>query len=124
PGLDGSAPLASVEELARFEIEQIRAYRPKGPYLIAGHCAGGTLAFEVAQQLTAAGHEVGLLALIGSPFPTRFGFLQQRLLCLLQMAKSLLSCSLRERQRLIARKLRERLHSPEEQAGISPEVTA
>jgi thioesterase domain-containing protein len=124
PGLDGSAPLTSVEALAAFEIEQIRRYRPNGPYLIAGHCAGGTLAFEVAQQLTAAGQEVGLLALIGSPFPTSFGFVPQRLLRLRQMAKALLSGSLRERQRLIARKLRERLQSPEEQAGISPEVTA
>jgi thioesterase domain-containing protein len=73
PGLDGTEPLKSVEALARYEIEQIRRYRPHGPYLIAGHCAGGTLAFEVAQQLVAAGQQVALLALIGSPFPTMFG---------------------------------------------------
>jgi thioesterase domain-containing protein len=73
PGLDGTEPRESVEALARYEIEQIRRYRPRGPYLIAGHCAGGTLAFEVAQQLVAAGQEVALLALIGSPFPTMFG---------------------------------------------------
>jgi thioesterase domain-containing protein len=74
PGLDGGMePLTSVVALARYEIEQIRRYRPHGPYLIAGHCAGGTLAFEVAQQLIAAGQEVPLLALIGSPFPTMFG---------------------------------------------------
>ena len=73
PGLDGTEPLKSVEALARYEIGQIRRYRPHGPYLIAGHCAGGTLAFEVAQQLVAAGQKVALLALIGSPFPTMFG---------------------------------------------------
>ncbi|HEV7447805.1 MAG TPA: thioesterase domain-containing protein, partial [Steroidobacteraceae bacterium] len=73
PGLDGTEPLRSVEALARYEIEQIRRYRPHGPYLIAGHCAGGTLAFEVVQQLVAAGQAVALLALIGSPFPTMFG---------------------------------------------------
>ncbi len=73
PGLDGTEPLKSIEALARYEIEQIRRYRPHGPYLIAGHCAGGTLAFEVAQQLIAAGQKVALLALIGSPFPTMFG---------------------------------------------------
>ncbi|TMJ54259.1 MAG: hypothetical protein E6G85_05940 [Alphaproteobacteria bacterium] len=72
PGLDDTEPIKSLEALARYEIEQIRRYRPQGPYLIAGHCAGGTLAFEVAQQLVAAGQEVALLALIGSPFPTRF----------------------------------------------------
>lgn len=72
PGLDGTEPLDSLAALARYQIEQIRRYRPRGPYLIAGHCAGGTLAFEVAQQLVAAGQEVALLALIGSPFPTMF----------------------------------------------------
>jgi thioesterase domain-containing protein len=73
PGLDGTEPLKSVEALARYEIEQIRRYQPHGPYLIAGHCAGGTLAFEVAQQLVARDQQVALLALIGSPFPTMFG---------------------------------------------------
>jgi thioesterase domain-containing protein len=72
PGLDGTEPLKTIEELARYEIEQIKRYRPVGPYLIAGHCAGGTLAFEVAQQLAAAGQQVALLALIGSPFPVMF----------------------------------------------------
>lgn len=73
PGLDGTEPLKSIEALARYEIAQIRRYRPTGPYLIAGHCAGGTLAFEVAQQLVAAGEEVPFLALIGAPFPRMFG---------------------------------------------------
>jgi thioesterase domain-containing protein len=73
PGLDGTEPLRSIEELARYEVTQIRRFRSGGPYLIAGHCAGGALAFEVAQQLIAAGEEVAFLALIGAPFPTMFG---------------------------------------------------
>jgi thioesterase domain-containing protein len=72
PGLNGTEPLSSIEALAHYQVTQIRQYRPGGPYLIAGHCAGGTLAFEVAQQLVAAGEEVSFLALIGSPFPTMF----------------------------------------------------
>jgi thioesterase domain-containing protein len=123
PGLDGGEPLTTVQELARFEIEQIRSYRPNGPYWIAGHCAGGAIAFEVAQQLTAAGQEVGLLALIGSPYPTSFAFWPQLMLRLRNRARTLLSGSLRERQRLIMRKLRERLQSPEEAAGITPAIT-
>ena len=58
--------------MARYEVQQIRKYRPEGPYLIVGHCAGGALAFEVAQQLTAMGQKVALLALVGSAFPTMF----------------------------------------------------
>lgn len=73
PGLDGTEPLKSIEALARYQIDQIRRYQPTGPYLIVGHCAGGTLAFEVAQQLAALNEEVSLLALIGSPFPKMFG---------------------------------------------------
>jgi thioesterase domain-containing protein len=123
PGLDGSEPLTSVEDLARFQVEQIRDYRPKGPYLIAGHCAGGTIAFEVAQQLTAAGHEVGLLALIGSPYPTSFRFAPQLMLRLKNWAGTVLSGSLRERQQRIMRKVRERLQSPAEEIGITPAIT-
>jgi thioesterase domain-containing protein len=124
PGLDGSEPLKSVEALARYEIEQIRHYRANGPYLIAGHCAGGTIAFEVAQQLTASGQEVALLALIGSPFPTSFRHGPMILFRLGRHAKALTSGSLEERQRYIISKLRQRLHPPEALAGISPAVLA
>jgi len=124
PGLDGGEPLTSVEALARYEIEQIRRYRPNGPYLIAGHCAGGTLAFEVAQQLTASGEQVALLALIGSPYPTSFNLVSMILFRLERHANALTSGSLRDRQRYIVIKLRQRLNPPEELAGISPAVVA
>lgn len=78
PGLDGSAPLETIEELAAYEIEQIRSIQPKGPYHLCGHCAGGTLAFEAAQQLMAAGQPVAFLGLIGSPYPTMFRKMPQR----------------------------------------------
>lgn len=73
PGLDGSTePLGSIEALANYQVGQIRRYRGAGPYLIAGHCAGGSLAYEIAQQLVASGEEVAFLALIGAPFPAMF----------------------------------------------------
>jgi thioesterase domain-containing protein len=108
PGLDGSAPLETVEALVRYEVEQIRRYRPYGPYFIAGHCAGGTIAFEVAQQLTASGDEVPLLALIGSPFPTMFRPAPQIALRIRQHAKGLLLGGLEDRRRYIVRKLQRR----------------
>jgi thioesterase domain-containing protein len=70
PGLDGSEAIRSIEELACYEVEQIRKYRAQGPYLIAGYRAGGPIAFEIAQQLTERRQHVALVALIGSPFPT------------------------------------------------------
>jgi thioesterase domain-containing protein len=108
-GLDGGEPLNSIEALARFEIEQIRGHTSNGPYLIAGHCAGGILAFEVAQQLTAAGQEVALVALIGTPFPTIFQPGPQLLLRLSGHAKGVLTGSLKDRQRYIQSKLARRL---------------
>jgi len=62
PGVDGqSEPLTCVEELAAYFAAQIRAFRPDGPYAIAGHCAGGTIAFELARQLLQQGAAITVL---------------------------------------------------------------
>ncbi len=69
PGLEeGTEALADVSELAGYFASQIRAYRPKSPYTIAGFCAGGTVAFELARQLSQSGEKVINLVLFGSPF--------------------------------------------------------
>lgn len=63
-GLDGScAPLSRIAEMAALYLKEIRRLQPSGPYFLGGYCLGGTIAFEVAQQLRAAGEEVGLLAM-------------------------------------------------------------
>jgi thioesterase domain-containing protein len=73
PGADGQDdPLMRVEDLAACFTKQIRAFRPQGPYVIAGYCAGGTVAFELARQLARDGDGVSLLALFGSPYPAYF----------------------------------------------------
>jgi thioesterase domain-containing protein len=73
PGLDGaSAPMARVEDLAAYFAAQILALRPAGPLIIAGHCAGGAIALELAQQLRQRGAAIGLLALFACPFPTYY----------------------------------------------------
>jgi thioesterase domain-containing protein len=54
PGLDGEGePLERVQDLAAYFARQILAFRPAGPCTLAGFCAGGTVAFELAQQLAA-----------------------------------------------------------------------
>lgn len=63
-GLDGeSEPLEKIEEMAAIYAAEIRRVQPKGPYHLGGYCLGGTIAYEVAQQLRAQGEEVALLAL-------------------------------------------------------------
>jgi thioesterase domain-containing protein len=73
PGADGQGePLARIEALAAHFAAQLRAFRPEGPYIVAGYCAGGTVAFALAQQLVRDGAAVRLLALFGSPYPSYF----------------------------------------------------
>ncbi|MGO9123992.1 MAG: thioesterase domain-containing protein [Terriglobales bacterium] len=63
-GLEGSCPpLTKIDEMATLYATEIRKVQPRGPYFIGGYCMGGTVAFEVAQQLQAAGETVALLAL-------------------------------------------------------------
>jgi thioesterase domain-containing protein len=75
PGLDGhSEPLNRVEDLAAYFASQILAFQPSGPRIIAGYCAGGAVAFELARQLRHANAEVSFLALFGCPHPTLYRF--------------------------------------------------
>jgi phthiocerol/phenolphthiocerol synthesis type-I polyketide synthase E len=63
-GLDGScSPLTNIEEMAAVYVKEIRRVQPHGPYFIAGYCMGGTVAFEVAQQLLQLGEPIAMLAL-------------------------------------------------------------
>ena len=65
PGIDGhEEPLETVEELAERYVASLLTVRPEGPYLLAGSSLGGTIAYEMAQRLRAAGREVAFLGLI------------------------------------------------------------
>jgi amino acid adenylation domain-containing protein len=65
PELDNNEkPLDRIEAMASRYVAQIRALQPKGPYLLGGHSAGAHIAFEMAQQLRAAGERIALLAIL------------------------------------------------------------
>jgi thioesterase domain-containing protein len=49
--------------MAAHYVGEIRRVQPHGPYCLGGYCLGGTIALEMAQQLTAAGEKVALVAL-------------------------------------------------------------
>jgi aspartate racemase len=64
-GLDGQRPpYESIEEMAAHYIREIQTIQPTGPYFLGGFCAGGLIAFEMAQQLQRQNQEVALLAII------------------------------------------------------------
>ena len=78
PGLDGnSEPLARAEDIAAYFADQIQAFRPSGPCIIAGYCAGGPEALELARELVRRGVSVSFLALFGCIYPPSYRFLAQ-----------------------------------------------
>ncbi len=69
-GLDGkSPPLNRLEAIAAYYIQAIQTVQPQGPYLLGGWSFGGMVAFEMAQQLTQAGQQIELLAMLDTPAP-------------------------------------------------------
>src|SRR5262249_45923686 len=58
-----------VETIAAHYLEEIRTVQPQGSYFLGGYSFGGTIAFEMAQQLKRQGEEVALLWLLDSHFP-------------------------------------------------------
>ncbi|WP_169813176.1 amino acid adenylation domain-containing protein [Nocardia jejuensis] len=72
----GSTAPTSMAEIAATYVRAIRQVQPEGPYHLGGWSLGGMMAFEMAQQLGRAGHEVSSLVLIdamtvrrGDPLP-------------------------------------------------------
>jgi len=57
----------TVEEIATYYLQAVRHIQPKGPYNLCGYSGGVYITYEMAQQLTAKGEEVGFLALIDKP---------------------------------------------------------
>ncbi len=64
----------TVEEMAACYVDEMMAFQPRPPYYLAGWCYGGIVAAEMAYRLHEMGKEVGLLALIETPFPRMAGF--------------------------------------------------
>jgi non-ribosomal peptide synthetase component F/thioesterase domain-containing protein/acyl carrier protein len=62
----------SLEGIAAEYVKLIRRVHPTGPYVLAGWCVAGALAFEVARQLTAAEQRVSNVFLIDSWAPGYF----------------------------------------------------
>jgi thioesterase domain-containing protein len=59
--------------MAATYLTALRRVLPEGPYHLAGWSVGGVIAWEMAQQLRAAGEEVGLLALFDTLAPGAAG---------------------------------------------------
>ena len=56
----------SIEDLAARHVCDLLAHQPQGPYLLGGYSFGGIVAYEMARQMSRAGHSIALLAIIDS----------------------------------------------------------
>ena len=121
-GLDGTTPpLTRIEDIASAFLEEVRQVQSDGPYHLIGMCMGGVVAYEMAQQLHAAGQKIGLLGLLetwppqatwtSSPsgptsVPALRGFISARLRLYVETFKSLRGIErlryLRDRAKLLA----------------------
>ncbi len=88
-------PLERAEDMAAWCLAGVKEIQPEGPYYLGGHCFGGMVAYEMAQQLHARGEQVALLVLCesfavygrGQLVGTRWSRLRQRLLYYLDNAR-------------------------------------
>ena len=70
-GIDGiDEPFATIEEMAQYHLDAIRAVQPHGPFLFVGYSLGGLVSLEIAQRLAAAGERVALLTVLDA-YPNR-----------------------------------------------------
>jgi thioesterase domain-containing protein len=70
PGMMGESwPLTDLHAMAQRYVREILSQDPNGPYLLAGTCMGGMVAFELARMLTRQGKVVSFVGLIDTAFP-------------------------------------------------------
>ncbi|WP_374090326.1 non-ribosomal peptide synthase/polyketide synthase [Methylomicrobium lacus] len=69
-GMDGrTPPHTRIEDMAAYYVEQVLQVQPEGPYYLAGHSMGGSVAFEMGGLLEASGRKVGFVALLDAGIP-------------------------------------------------------
>jgi thioesterase domain-containing protein len=67
-GIDGiERPHERVEGMLQSYLDEIRAVRPHGPYVLGGMCGGGLVAMELARAFRSDGEQVGSVILVDPP---------------------------------------------------------
>ncbi|MGZ5270250.1 MAG: acetoacetate--CoA ligase, partial [Ramlibacter sp.] len=106
-GIDGEdEPLRSVEDLAQSYVEHVLAMQHAGPYWICGFSFGGLVAYEMARQLTRAGHEVKLACLLDTYIDARLDVPALAVLRIAQVARTLVQTPVPQLPHFLAAKLR------------------
>lgn len=77
-----NVPMAhgSIAQMAEYYMQLIKQYQAEGPYFLGGMCAGGLIAYVVADKLTAGGDAVEWVFMMDSAVPDakkKFGYIAQ-----------------------------------------------
>lgn len=72
--VEGETPQMLVGSIARSYLRETADLRGGGACVLVGHCAGGTIAYEMAQRLRRRGRPVSGLIMIDPPGPQRSGY--------------------------------------------------
>lgn len=72
PDADAPNEVRSMEQIASDYVKLIREAQPKGPYVLVGLCVAASIAYEVAQQLTAEGEKPPVVIMFDSWAPGHF----------------------------------------------------
>jgi phthiocerol/phenolphthiocerol synthesis type-I polyketide synthase D len=68
-GMERISTLETMEEKAAHYLHLMKDIQPRGPFQLLGWSFGGCLAYEVAQQLQAAGEDISFLGLVDTILP-------------------------------------------------------
>jgi len=123
-GLDGRGPFHTfIEDMAADYIKEIRELQPEGPYYLGGYCMGGTIAFEMAQQLLKQGQTIGLLAMFDTYSSWLFApkthiRLYQRLQQIAFHTGNFLQADMQGKKKFIMEKIREAIRRSQRRYNI------
>jgi len=112
-GLNGTGTFhTGIPQMAAEYIKEVKTVKPRGPYFLGGYCLGGSIAFEMAQQLSAMGEKVELVILLDTYNYSVASSLQARLLAPVHAlqnlwfhAMNLFSLNARDRRKFLREKL-------------------
>jgi thioesterase domain-containing protein len=120
-GVDGDGPPDDdLPTMAARYLAEVRVRQATGPYLLGGWSMGGLVAYEMAQQLVAAGEQVSLLVLIDTPTPDLVGEIPDQAAALARLLDGVVPL---DRARLRAMPARQRLRyvlAEAERVGMVP----
>lgn len=116
-----------LRNIATRLMRKILATQREGPYTLGGFCVGGVLAYEIACQLKAGGHEVSLLALLDTPSPLYYKsphLLATRLSQAQYLMKRVARLGLRDSLLNLRKRLSKHLPHKTNKAAANPELDA